>query len=124
MEALKLQSDNETLWILIGFVAAIVLLVVIAQGIFYLGKKLPFNLFFSVSGHLLYLLATIFIGQGMHMWCQALGIRSSKEGGITGYQVPQFFNEKRYEEIARYCFEDIRATSELFDVWNRFINIK
>lgn len=60
----------------------------------------------------------------LHMWCQALGIRSSKEGGITGYEVPRFFKEGKYLDIARYCFDDIRATAELFAYWNEYINIK
>jgi len=66
MEALKLQSNDGVVWIMSGALAAIALLAVIAQIIFYLGKKLPFNLFFSVSGHMLYILAVIFVGQGMH----------------------------------------------------------
>ncbi|MCC6934312.1 MAG: ribonuclease H-like domain-containing protein [Candidatus Yanofskybacteria bacterium] len=60
----------------------------------------------------------------LHMWCQAFGIRSSKEGGITGYEVPRFFKEAKYLDIARYCFDDIRATAELFAYWNQYINIK
>lgn len=60
----------------------------------------------------------------LHMWCSALGIRSSKANGITGYDVPKLFKDGRYLDIAHYCFDDIRATSELFDYWNQFINIK
>lgn len=60
----------------------------------------------------------------LHMWCRAFGIRSSKEGGITGYEVPKFFREGKYLDIARYCFDDIRATAELFEYWNSYINIK
>lgn len=62
----------------------------------------------------------------LHMWCQAFGIKSSKanENGINGHEVPRFFKEGRYSEIAHYCFEDIRATAELFDYWQKYINIK
>lgn len=60
----------------------------------------------------------------LHMWCQAFGIRSSKTGGISGYEVPRFFHEGKYLEIARYCFDDIRATAELFEYWNSYINIR
>ncbi len=60
----------------------------------------------------------------LHMWCQAFGIRSSKANGITGHEVPQFFKDGRYDEIARYCFEDIRATAQLFEYWENYINIK
>lgn len=60
----------------------------------------------------------------LHMWCQAFGIRSSKDGGISGYEVPRYFKEGKYLEIARYCFDDIRATAELFEYWNTYINIR
>lgn len=60
----------------------------------------------------------------LHMWCQAFGIRSSKTGGISGYEVPRFFREGKYLDIARYCFDDIRATAELFEYWNNYINIR
>jgi hypothetical protein len=60
----------------------------------------------------------------LHMWCQAFGIRSSKSGGIDGYEVPRLFREGRYLDIARYCFDDVRATTELFEYWNAFINVR
>lgn len=62
----------------------------------------------------------------LHMWCQAFGIRSSKvnDNGIKGHEVPKFFAEGRYDEIARYCFDDIRATAELFRYWDEYLNIK
>ncbi len=60
----------------------------------------------------------------LHMWCQAFGIRSSKTGGINGYEVPHYFREGKYLDIARYCFDDIRATAELFAYWNAYINIR
>jgi DNA polymerase elongation subunit (family B) len=60
----------------------------------------------------------------LHMWCQAFGIRSSKSGGITGHDVPRLFKEGKYLDIARYCFDDIRATAELFEYWSTYINIR
>lgn len=62
----------------------------------------------------------------LHMWCQALGIKSSKvsDNGISGHEVGRFFSEGRYLEIAEYCFGDIRATAELFKCWDEYINIK
>ncbi|KKR49418.1 MAG: hypothetical protein UT84_C0028G0007 [Candidatus Curtissbacteria bacterium GW2011_GWA1_40_16] len=60
----------------------------------------------------------------LHMWCQALGIPSSKTGGITGHEVPAFFKDGRYDEIAHYCMDDVRATAELFRIWNEYLNIK
>jgi hypothetical protein len=60
----------------------------------------------------------------LHMWCQAFGITSSKAGEITGADVGVHFKAGHYLDIARYCFDDIRATAELFKYWDKFINIK
>ncbi len=60
----------------------------------------------------------------LHMWCQAFGIPSSKTNGITGYDVPQRFADGKYDEIAHYCMDDVRATAALFDYWEKFINVK
>jgi DNA polymerase elongation subunit (family B) len=60
----------------------------------------------------------------LHMWCQAFGIPSSKANGITGYDVPRLFREGRCLDIARYCYDDIRATAELFRAWDAYINVR
>lgn len=60
----------------------------------------------------------------LHMWCQALGIPSSKCNGITGYEVGSLFKDGRYDDIARYCLDDVRATAALFGIWDRYINVK
>ncbi|MDP2648187.1 MAG: ribonuclease H-like domain-containing protein [Candidatus Yanofskybacteria bacterium] len=60
----------------------------------------------------------------LHMWCQALGIKSPKSDGITGDNVGPLFKEKKYKEIAQYCFGDLRATKELLAYWEKYINIK
>ena len=57
----------------------------------------------------------------LHMWCRAFGIKSPKEGGMTGLQVKDFYKEGRYLEIAKYCFGDIRATKELFKHWEKYL---
>ncbi len=60
----------------------------------------------------------------LHVWCQAFGIASPKDQGITGDDVGRLFKEGRSLDIARYCFGDLRATKELFDYWDKYINIK
>ena len=60
----------------------------------------------------------------LHMWCQAFGIKSPKEDGVTGDDVARLFKEKKYLDIAQYCGGDLRATAELFRYWERYINIK
>ncbi|KAF0143691.1 MAG: 3'-5' exonuclease PolB [Nitrospirae bacterium] len=57
----------------------------------------------------------------LDMWCKTFGIKSPKEGGITGYDIKDLFANKRYTDIARYCFGDIRATKELFHYWENYI---
>ncbi|RMG03276.1 MAG: 3'-5' exonuclease, partial [Nitrospirae bacterium] len=43
----------------------------------------------------------------LDMWCRSLGIKSSKEEGITGLDVKELFTEGRYLDIARYCARDL-----------------
>jgi 3'-5' exonuclease len=60
----------------------------------------------------------------LHMWCQAFGIKSPKSEGVSGNEVAHLFKEKEYLKIATYCFGDLIATKELFDRWEKYINIK
>lgn len=57
----------------------------------------------------------------LDMWCRAFGIKSPKEGGITGYEVKDLFRAGRYLDIARYCVSDLEATRELFIYWENYI---
>ncbi len=60
----------------------------------------------------------------LHMWCRAFDISSPKDKGVTGDDVGKLFRDKQYMDIARYCFDDVRATKELFNYWEKYINIK
>lgn len=60
----------------------------------------------------------------LHMWCQAFGIESPKTGGVTGDDVGRLFKEQKYLDIARYCFGDLRATKQLYEYWDSYLNIK
>lgn len=62
--------------------------------------------------------------RNLHMWCQALGIKSPKEEGVTGNDVGRLFKEKKYLDIATYCAGDLWATKELANYWEKYINIK
>lgn len=53
----------------------------------------------------------------LHMYSQALGIVSPKEGGVSGLDVPRLFQESEFETIADYCMRDVYATAELFKKW-------
>jgi 3'-5' exonuclease len=57
----------------------------------------------------------------LDMWCRTFGIRSPKEGGITGYDVKDLYRSGRGMEIAKYCAGDLRATAELLSVWENYI---
>lgn len=57
----------------------------------------------------------------LHMWCRAFGIKSPKEEGVTGYEVPELFKGRQYLTIARYCVGDLYATKELFEYWNNYV---
>lgn len=57
--------------------------------------------------------------------CKAFGISSSKTESMDGRAVETAYREGRYEEIATYCLDDVRATCELYQklvptilIWN------
>ena len=57
----------------------------------------------------------------LDMWCRTFGIKSPKEGGITGYDVKDLYRSGRGLEIAKYCAGDLKATAELHSVWENYI---
>jgi DNA polymerase elongation subunit (family B) len=57
----------------------------------------------------------------LHMWCTAFGIKSPKEEGVTGYEVPELFRKQEYLTIAKYCVGDLYATKQLFEYWDRYV---
>lgn len=59
----------------------------------------------------------------LHLWSNAFGIPSPKADGVTGDDVGRLFKEKKFIDIAKYNVGDIVATKELYDKWNKFINL-
>ena len=57
----------------------------------------------------------------LDMWCKAFGIKSPKEGGITGLEVKEFYGKGLYKDIARYCARDLQATKELYLYWENYL---
>jgi DNA polymerase elongation subunit (family B) len=53
----------------------------------------------------------------LDFYCKAFGINSPKEEGVSGRDVNDMFDAKRYREIAEYCIRDVRATGELYRRW-------
>jgi 3'-5' exonuclease len=46
--------------------------------------------------------------------CRAFGVESSKSEGMDGRSVETMYRAGRYDDIANYCLEDVRATCELY----------
>ncbi|NOY35685.1 MAG: hypothetical protein GXP44_02070 [bacterium] len=45
---------------------------------------------------------------------KALGVKSSKDGGVDGSKVHQYFKEGRTQEIYDYCNADVETTRDIF----------
>lgn len=58
----------------------------------------------------------------LHLWSKAFGIKSPKEEGVTGDDIGRLFKAKKFLEIARYNAGDLRATKELYEKWNNYLN--
>lgn len=50
----------------------------------------------------------------LDFYTKSFGIKSPKSDGITGLDLDNMFKEKKFREIAQYCYGDIIATSELY----------
>jgi len=59
----------------------------------------------------------------LHLWSKAFGIKSPKEDGITGDEVGKLFKEEKFLEIAKYNAGDLKATKELYEKWNAYLNL-
>jgi len=57
----------------------------------------------------------------LHLLCRAFGIKSPKEGDLSGEEVGAAFKEGRYKEIALYNAKDLRATRELYLYWEKYL---
>ncbi|NCO15407.1 hypothetical protein AUJ30_02015 [Candidatus Wolfebacteria bacterium CG1_02_39_135] len=59
----------------------------------------------------------------LHFWTKAFGIKSPKEQGITGDDVGRLYKEGKLLEIAKYNLGDLRATKELYEKWEKYLNL-
>lgn len=60
----------------------------------------------------------------LDFYCKSFGIASPKSEGITGMEVKELYKAGRMKEIAIYCGKDIRATFELYKIWDEYLNVK
>lgn len=59
----------------------------------------------------------------LDFYCKSFSIESPKTHGITGLDMKQLFEEKRFQEIAEYNLGDLKATAELFRRWEKFLSV-
>lgn len=59
----------------------------------------------------------------LDFYCRAFGIESPKSKGVTGMDVNELYKAGKTKEIAVYCADDIKATYELYKIWNNYLNI-
>ncbi len=57
----------------------------------------------------------------LHLWTQAMGIASPKDGEIAGKDVAEAFRNGRAVDIARYNARDLIATAELYARWKEYM---
>jgi len=65
-QALLLSSASSSGSVLLGFIIGLALLFVVIVAIFRLGLRIPLRYFFGFTSGLLYVLATIFTGEGIY----------------------------------------------------------
>ncbi len=56
----------------------------------------------------------------LHLWCRVFGIDSPKADGVSGDNVKELFDDKRFVDIARYNVRDIKATAALYQKWREY----
>lgn len=59
----------------------------------------------------------------LDFYCHAFGITSPKSKGISGMEVKELYKAGKVKDIAVYCGEDVKATYELFKIWDEYLNI-
>ncbi len=59
----------------------------------------------------------------LDFYCHAFGITSPKSKGITGMEIKELYKAGRIKDIAVYCGEDVKATYELYKIWDEYLNI-
>lgn len=59
----------------------------------------------------------------LDFYCKQFGIESPKNKGITGLDMKMLFEEKRFRDIALYCYGDVVATAALFERWKTYLGV-
>lgn len=56
--------------------------------------------------------------------CKSLGVKNPKLPGVSGMEVSKLFRQGKLEEIVQYVSRDVIATSELYDIWRKYLSGK
>jgi len=57
----------------------------------------------------------------LDFYCKSFGLKNSKLEGMSGEKVQEYFKKGKHLEIARYCAADVKATADLFELWEKYI---
>jgi len=59
----------------------------------------------------------------LDFYCKSFGIESPKSHGVSGMDVKELYNAGKIKEIATYCGHDVKATYDLYKIWDEFLNL-
>ncbi len=59
----------------------------------------------------------------LDFYCHAFGITSPKSKGVSGMEIKEMYKAGKVKNIAVYCGEDIKATYELYKIWEEYLNV-
>ncbi len=59
----------------------------------------------------------------LDFYCKSFGIESPKSHGVSGMDVKELYNAGKIKEIATYCGHDVKATYELYKIWDEYLNL-
>ena len=59
----------------------------------------------------------------LDFYCNSFGIESPKSHGVSGMDVKELYSAGKIKEIATYCGHDVKATFELFKIWDEYLNL-
>jgi 3'-5' exonuclease len=58
----------------------------------------------------------------LDFYCHGFGIKTPKSKEVSGNEVKNLYDAGRIKDIAIYCGRDIRATYQLYEIWNEYLN--
>ncbi|MFH0736817.1 MAG: ribonuclease H-like domain-containing protein [bacterium] len=59
----------------------------------------------------------------LDFYCNTFGIKSPKDDKTNGMEIKTLYKAGKIKEIAKYCSLDLRATYELYKIWNDYLNL-